>query len=228
MSIKAITFDLDDTFWAINPVIERAEAKVHQWLAQHFPEIANQFSVEQLRRLRELVGEEMTHVAHDFTEMRKETFRRASEQCGYAPEDVVDRAFDVFIAARHEVEFFEGVLTVLDSISNRYILGALTNGNADLKRLGIDHHFEFQLCAANVGKAKPHPLMFEQACALIDADPHQVVHVGDHPEHDIDGAKAIGMRTVWMNPEAKAWPGNTKPDAEISSLPELLPLLRQW
>jgi len=38
---------------------------------------------------------------------------------------------------------------------------------------------------------------FLEACRLADARPNEVVHVGDDPAADVDGARGAGLRSVW-------------------------------
>ena len=228
MTIKAITFDLDDTLWDISPVISRAEQQVHDWLTHHFPNITRSYSIDNLRELRTQLENELVEFAHNFTYLRRETFRRVAQAAGYDPTVVADNALKVFMDARHEVEFYDEVLNTLESLGQRYILGALSNGNADLTRMGIDHHFNFHLSAVKVGKPKPHAAMFEIACELAQAQPFEIVHIGDHPEHDVAGAAAIGMRTIWINRNKIEWDGDKNPDAVICNLTEIEALLSAW
>ena len=228
MPIKAITFDLDDTLWAIEPVIARAEQRVHAWLSRHYPGIAARYDVEALRHLREQVARDYPDLAHDFSHMRKESLRRAAQDSGYPDDAAVEEAFTVFMNARNEVSLFDEVLPVLERINKRYTLGALSNGNANLERIGIAHHFEFHLSALNIGKPKPHRAMFDAACELANTLPSEMIHVGDHPQHDIEGAAAVGIRTVWINRQRETWSGALAPDAQITNLTELEVLLEQW
>ena len=103
-----------------------------------------------------------------------------------------------------------------------------SNGNADVRRIGLDDVFSFSLNAIEVGTAKPEPLMFELACHRLGARPGQVIHVGDDPEHDVRGAANAGMRTVWVNRNRRDWPGGPEADAEIGSLAELEAVLAVW
>jgi len=218
--IKAITFDLDDTLWAITPVIERAEQRVHAWLEQRYPRLAERYDVEAMRALRVEVERRHPHVAHDLGFLRRETFRIAALECG-CDERAADGAFALFMEARHDLTPFDDVLPVLADLRRRYRLGALSNGNADLQRLGLDGYFDFALSAQEVGRAKPHPEMFARACTAAGAKSEEVVHVGDHPEHDVLGAAQAGLRTVWVNRDARPWQGEGVPDAQIADLFEL-------
>ena len=97
------------------------------------------------------------------------------------------------------MEFFPDALTVLEQLRRNYLLAALTNGNADYRRLGLDRYFAFGYCAADVGAGKPHPAMFERALARANVAPTQAVHVGDHPVNDVQGATAVGMATIQVD-----------------------------
>jgi len=49
-----------------------------------------------------------------------------------------------------------------------------------------------------------------------------VVHVGDDPEADIQGARGAGLRAVWLNRQGTPWPASTAaPELHIRSLGEL-------
>jgi putative hydrolase of the HAD superfamily len=63
--------------------------------------------------------------------------------------------------------------------------------------------------------------MFHAALERSGAPAECIVHVGDNPEHDIQGAREVGMYTVWMNGRAQEWPGGPAPDREIDNLRQL-------
>lgn len=51
------------------------------------------------------------------------------------------------------------------------------------------------------------------------------IHVGDSLTNDVAGAQAVGMRTVWLNRDGGKNTSKIQPDAEITSLHDLLPIL---
>src|SRR3546814_10627335 len=77
---------------------------------------------------------------------------------------LVQPAFDAFFAARCEVEHYDDSLEALDRLAARVPLAALSNGNADLSRIGLMHVFAFQLGAREDGAAKPAASIFHSAC----------------------------------------------------------------
>ncbi len=48
------------------------------------------------------------------------------------------------------------------------------------------------------GVAKPHPSIFQAACAAANAPPRQVLHLGDDLDTDVDGALAAGLQAGWI------------------------------
>lgn len=224
--ILAITFDLDDTLWAIDPVIERAELRMHAWLAEHYPLLPERYSPGALRALRDGIVDARPDLAHDLGALRRESLALAAQHCGYGRE-AAEGAFAVMWQARNEVELFADVLPVLRALSERFTLGGLTNGNADIVRIGLAGLLRFCVTARETGVAKPHPAIFAAACSAAGMAAHQVLHVGDDPQRDVHGARAAGLRTVWVNRDGKPWPGGPPADAEVQDLHDLLRLLEQ-
>lgn len=225
--IKAITFDLDDTLWDVWPVVERAEQLLHDWLAARYPRIPERFTPLELRELAGEVSAARPEIAHDRTLLRKEALNLAAARAGYRAFDV-EGAFTVFYLARNAVEPFAEVRPTLERLARRYALASLSNGNADLRLIGLDDVFSLSLNAIDVGAAKPEPLMFEEVCRLLRVRPGQIVHVGDDPEHDVRGGQNAGFRTVWVNRAGRDWPGGPRADAEIGGLAELEAVLAAW
>lgn len=225
--IKALTFDLDDTLWDVWPVVIRAEQLLHDWLAARYPRIPERFTPLELRELCDEVAADRPRMAHDRTLLRKEALRLAAARADYAEFDV-ESAFAVFFAARNAVELFAEVRPALERLAQRYTLASLSNGNADVRLIGLDDVLTFSLNAIDVGAAKPEPPMFELACRRLNALPDQIVHVGDDPDHDVRGAAEAGFRTVWVNRNGRDWPGGSRADAEVGNLAELEAILAAW
>jgi len=223
-NIKAISIDLDDTLWPVEPVIRLAEKRLHDWLDSYCPDVTEGYSIDDLRKLRVTVAEAHPERTHDLTWMRRHILKRVLREYGYGDEHL-ETAFEVFFAARHEVTLYDDVLPGLTALASRYPLACLSNGNADVNRIGLNGHFRFSLSAREVGQPKPHRAMFDEACRRFELQPHEVLHVGDHPVQDIDGAADAGLRTVWLNRNGASFSGNRAPDGEVASLAELVELL---
>lgn len=228
MTLQALTFDLDDTLWAVEPVIELANQTLWSWLEERAPRFTQAYQFSDLAEgsaLRAQVLSRYPEIAHSVTLIRLKLLETALADLGYPVADaqtLAAQAFAAFMEARHQVTLFAHARTSLETLHRQGLrLGALSNGNAQVKRTGLADLFEFQLNADQVGQAKPHPLMFEQALAYLQLNPTQVVHIGDHPVNDVEAAQALGIWTVWVNLSGQAWPGGRPADVEIRSLADL-------
>lgn len=229
--LKLITFDLDNTLWPVDEVIRHAEKTCSDWIADNHPDAAAALSAEQVRAVRTALLRENPRYLDNLTALRQDAMTRAFMAHGFSEPEarrIAMDAFKVFHAARNQVRFFPGARAVLEQLADSYTLGALTNGNADLKLIGIDDLFAFHHSAETIGKRKPAPDMFAAALSDANVDPHQAVHIGDHPLEDVHAAREHGMHAVWANLVDLDWPEDlTAPSHHIHNLheiPDLLPL----
>ena len=228
-AIRAICFDLDNTLWEIEPVLARAERILADWLARRYPEIPAAFTPADVLRVREALVAERPGQAHDFTFLRRETQRRVALSAGFdadTADHIAREAFAVWHTARNELTPYEEVVPALDRLRQRYRLATLSNGNADLGRIGLAHHFECTLHAAQLGCAKPDPRSYAHVAEVLTLRPAEILFVGDEPHADVVGPRAAGMQTVWVNRGRVVWPDALPAaDACIADLTELEALL---
>lgn len=222
-AIKALTLDLDDTLWPVWPAIERAEHELHAWLGQHAGATAQRFDVAALRVLREAVAAENPQWAHDFTRMRRASLAHALTLAG-DDAALADAGFDVFFAARNRVELYADARPALDALARRWPIVALTNGNADLRSIGLDGHFAASVSAREFGVGKPDARIFHEACRRANARPQEVLHIGDDWALDVAGAHAAGLRSAWVRRDGDASmpPGTARADCVVRDLHELV------
>ncbi len=198
MNFRAITLDLDDTLWPIAPTIARAEQALHAWFQQHAPATAARFDIPTLVRLRDAVAHEFPERAHDFTWMRKIAIERALRQAGDDPA-LTEPAFEVFFAARQQVELYPDAEPALRRLASRYPILGLTNGNADWQAIGLGPYLTAGcLAARDFGRGKPHADFFHEGCRRLGLAPDEVLHVGDDWQLDIVGAHGAGMQAAWL------------------------------
>lgn len=224
--LRALSFDLDYTLWSLDQVIERAESRVHDFLLQHYPVVGGRYSPELVLRERQRVLEAAPDIAHDLGEIRLRTFRRITDAAG-APAIAARQAMRIFMAGRNDVQLYDETQPLLDALHGRYTLIALTNGNADVHRIGIGHYFAASILASDVGAAKPAAPMFQAAIRTANVAAAEMLHIGDDPETDVFGAAQAGIGAVWLNREGMPWPDRLPrvPYVEIrtlSQLPEII------
>jgi putative hydrolase of the HAD superfamily len=106
-------------------------------------------------------------------------------------------------------------------------LGIITNGPADVQRdkvdlLQIRHLVDFVIISGEFGTSKPDPAIYTEALRKAGATADETVFVGDSAEHDIAGAQASGLRTVWINRCGSEWSGTGRaPDRQVRHIGEL-------
>ena len=224
--VRALTFDLDDTLWDNRPVLMAAERTLYGWLVQHYPDIGQHYRMEDMLLLRQQLLQQDPELRNDVSQLRKHSLRIAAQTAGY-DDSLVEPAFAVFLEARHRITPYRDVAPTLRKLRRvGYRLGSLTNGNTDIHRLALGPLFDFSLTAATVGKAKPHPRMFEVACQRAGVEPTQLAHVGDEAETDLAGARNAGVLAIWMNRQWQPPATDALHHAEIHDMEELLELLQ--
>lgn len=104
-------------------------------------------------------------------------------------------------------------------------LGLITNGSVGMQTrklecLELASLFDTVLISEAEGVHKPDPEIFRRALERLGVDADHACYVGNHPEVDVAGAKAAGLRAIWrrdpfFEPSASA-------DAVIDGVGELL------
>jgi HAD superfamily hydrolase (TIGR01509 family) len=223
--IQAITLDLDDTLWPVWPTIAQAELRLQEWLADCAPATATLFSnPHQRHALREQAVAAWPQHHHDLSFQRQEMIRLGLLASGDDPE-LAGPAFEVFFAARQQVKLFDDSLSALRRLSARWPVLALSNGNADVERIGIGRYFCGSVSARDTGVAKPDARIFQAAADRLQLAPHQILHVGDDESLDVLGALAAGMQTAWINRSDKLWSFAQQPEISVAGMDELCDLL---
>lgn len=222
--IKVITFDLDNTLWDVEPVLIRAEQAQRNWLLEHRPGAIENFDHERLWEFKKSVWKRHPELAHQISKIRVQFLYELQREAGYTEQlarDGAETAFAVFLEYRHEVVLYEEALAVLQDLAGQYTLGALTNGNADIYKTDAAEYFDFAFLAEDMNASKPAPDMFHAAMEKTGLPAGQIVHVGDNVDHDVRGAQAVGMHSIWMNSQGENWPGGKLADREINNLRQL-------
>lgn len=225
--IRAISLDLDDTLWPVAPVIAHAEQQLQRWLDAHAPATAALARDAAARQqAREQVLRSHPGQRHDLGFMRRESLRTLLLRAG-EPAALAEPAFATFFAARQQVRLYDDALPALARLRSRFRLVALSNGNADVHRVGLGTHFHAALGAAALGFGKPDPRSFAAAAQAAGVAPHELLHVGDDAALDAAGALASGLQAAWLNRAGTAWPAELgcAPHASVADLLALCALL---
>ncbi len=208
------------------PTIEYAEETLYQWLAQNFPRITDRHSPEDMISIRQQFMLQDERFSVDLTLLRCEFLKQLAREAGYDSKTVSEAGFEVFYEARQQVSFYDDVLPCLQRLQSRYRLGAISNGNANVDKVGLGHLIEHSVSASELKVAKPDKLIFHDLVERFGVPANRVLYVGDHPEYDVIGPQDAGLQAIWINRENNVWPQHLQPPIyQISNLHELELLL---
>lgn len=211
---RVLSFDLDDTLWPVAPVIESAERELFEWLRVRHPRAVAGHSIDSMRELRAAVAARHPERSHDLSFLRLRALAEQLTGAGY-DEAVAEHAFAVFYAARNRVSCYADVRPALARLARRRPLFAVSNGNADLALCGVAGYFAGHLSARSVGAAKPDPRIFAALARSAGVAPGEILHVGDDPLADVEGARRAGLQAVWINRDERAWPAELAPPERV-------------
>tara|TARA_B100000745_G_scaffold291540_1_gene231459 strand:+ start:62 stop:814 length:753 start_codon:yes stop_codon:yes gene_type:complete len=132
-----------------------------------------------------------------------ETCRRAFVYC-LKRHDVnfTDQAVREFMKAYEDLRPYDDAVDGLKSLSNRYKLVALSNGEQwyleELLKNNIPIDFQTIISVQQVGVFKPNPAVYRKAVQLLGSEPSRIMMVAAHA-FDILGAQACGFRSAYVN-----------------------------
>jgi putative hydrolase of the HAD superfamily len=82
------------------------------------------------------------------------------------------------------------------------------------------------IISGELGFGKPNPKLFQMALERLAVTPDQCVMIGDSLSRDIGGARAVGIRTIWVNRfEGTIADHHPTPDLELIDLATLPTIL---
>jgi putative hydrolase of the HAD superfamily len=96
-----------------------------------------------------------------------------------------------------------------------------------LERDGLLGLLDARVYTSELEHVKPHPVPFRVLLQRVGVEPERAVFVGDRLHDDVNGAAAVGMRTVWVRNDAVPRV-DAQPDAVIDELSELVDVIDAW
>ena len=228
--INLITFDLDDTFWDIRSTIINAENNSRKWIEDRIGKKIEWGTFEDFMKIRSELVKKDPSLEYDLGMLRKKTIAHHTKKFFKETKDLnefIEDAYFFFLEERHKVTFYDDVIAVLEELSAEYKLGVLTNGNADVNKLGIGHLFDFSISSMDVKSNKPGRAHFVKAHELSQVDFKNTLHVGDHPVNDIVGARELGINTMWFNLNNLNWEIDESPPIQFNKWSQFINLVKK-
>jgi FMN phosphatase YigB (HAD superfamily) len=124
---------------------------------------------------------------------------------GDAPESEVERLTLLF--ALHECGLIpDACADLLSRLARSHRLGLVTNVWApkffwlrEFERTGVSDVFRHLAFSSDGRSVKPSATLFREALVAVEAEPEQVLFVGDSLRCDMEGAKRVGMHTAYVS-----------------------------
>jgi putative hydrolase of the HAD superfamily len=221
--VRAVLCDLDDTLFDHRRATRESLAHVlsgHTCFAEWTLDEIDRAHRELLERLHvDVLAGRLT-----VEDARVERFRRLVEAAapgqGIAHSQELARAYrQCYEQCWHLCDGASGLLALIKSAGIRVVV--VTNNNRleqeqKLHLLGLSGLVDALITSEEIGCAKPAPAIFHAALRSADSPVDRAVMVGDAWETDIEGARAIGLRAVWLNRFGE--PGRDPAVPELKSL----------
>ena len=232
--IEALSFDLDDTLYSNKPVMIATEASMityfellllphltHAITANNKPLV---FNFHFWKPFRQQVLQDNPALCHDVTALRFATYQLGMQALGIKPKkinDLVEQAMAEFLTQRCNFTVPHSSHNLLAELAKKVPLVAITNGNVDMKIIGIDHYFQHAFLAGNGRISKPDNEMFHRASNALNIPCKHILHIGDCGKADIFGGIRAGLQTAWLSTYTVGKPLTVLPHVEIQDITEI-------
>jgi HAD superfamily hydrolase (TIGR01509 family) len=232
MPIQAVLFDMFDTLMLIeknhtfySPSLKSA----HQILVENGVNVEFTVFRDAYIKARDVLYQEAdARLEEPHFNMR---IANALKSLGYrfdAHSEVVVAATNAFCEGFMKyVRIDSAAKTTLEQLHRKYKLGIVSNFAIPecvdelLEKHNLDKLFDVVVVSAAVNKRKPSPVIFQKALEKIGVTAENAVFVGDTADADIIGAKAAGMKTIFLERRVQKEIEQACPDHTIKSLSEL-------
>jgi putative hydrolase of the HAD superfamily len=240
--IRAVIFDLGGTLFEFNPkhlpwlAWERAGLEgAHACLSAQGHDLPLQAFIDHVQGM---LPERWERAVQGIENLRLgDVLHEACAACGVTPvAGEVQAAVECYIDPLDaRVVMYDDAPDTLRALRQRGLkIGLISNTmwpdvyhRRQLERFGLLPFFDHCLFSADAGIWKPQPGIYRRALAALGVSAAEAVFVGDLPQHDVVGAQGVGIRAVYKRSNSFT-NGDVQPDATITDLAELLPLVEAW
>jgi len=185
MKFKAVIFDLDYTLYDESIFLLKA--------------------IKKTKIFKEKSDIQSLNINYNFRIKSKNIFKDILESKGLDNKDNLEKLFETCIKSKIKIYLYKNIRNLLNKLKEKKIkIGLLTNGNKKIqenkiKQLNVKNLFDCVIFANKIGFQKPHKNSFLHILRKLNAKTNETLFVGDNKNTDIKGARALGMKTFWIN-----------------------------
>ena len=231
--LRAVFLDIGDTVMRPNPSWEHVYAMA-------FQEFGFDVDIDDLHAaLRRAYHHGGWGMDAGFDPTEETSFRRTIEIDAAAiaelglepmPDAFYRRLSELFMVTSHWHIFPDAYPTLTALKERGLVVGAVSNWVWNLPELlhalDLVSHFDFIAASARIGFEKPHPRIFQWALDQAGVPAESVIHVGDHVDADVEGARGVGITGVLIDRTHRHRPEDVPDGVQvIDSLAALLPIV---
>lgn len=206
-NIKAIGFDVDGTLY-------------------HAPDSVNlEFGKILIKKIATELARDPDEIAEEYL-AKREQYRSNTmtiNSYGLDGQKIFQDVWDQ-VAVENYMKKDPKLVQLIANLKQKYILFLISNGTGrqierKLTALGLDYHdFDPRIYCYDQGWVKPDPQPFLAAIESLNMKPEEIVYVGDREDVDIEGAKAVGMKTILVGGESRVADASCQVVYDISSI----------
>ena len=226
VAVRAVLCDLDDTLFDHTHASRCAVAELHRAVPGFRCWSADEFTSRH-REMLETLHLEVLAGRLSISGARIERFKRLLIAANVAEADRVapDIARTYRCAYETASQPLPGAGSLLSALKARGIRTAVVTNNlvseqrSKLAHCRLEADVDALVTSEEVGVQKPDPRIFQAALDRVGVRPAEAVMVGDAWATDIEGARAAGVRPIWLNRF-----GVTSPDPTVQEIRRLEPV----
>jgi len=185
--IKAIGFDVDGTLYHAPDAMSMEVGKIL------------------IAKAAEALSRDPDDLAEEYI-MRRDELRSNTatlNSFGLEGEKIFQEVWDG-IAIEKYVLPDKKLVKMMGELKKKYKIFLISNGTGTqverkLTYLGLDYNdFDPRIYCYDQGWVKPDPQPFLAAIESLEIEPEEIVYVGDREDVDVEGAQAVGMKTIYV------------------------------
>jgi putative hydrolase of the HAD superfamily len=238
MTIKAVLFDMFDTLMMIrknNDFYSPSLMRTYKFLNKNGIDVSFEtFQKVYIKARDELYAKADANLGEPHFNVR---ISEALKALGYNysdSSDLVSNATDEFCDEFMTFVYLDpNTENILLTLHGKYKLGIISNFAIPecvdnlLKNHGLTELLDAVVVSAAVNKRKPSPEIFVNTLKKLGVSADETVFVGDTLDADVEGAKRVGIKAIYIQRRIENAEGHVKPDKTIKSLEELPAILKK-